>query len=306
MARRLPPLNAVRAFEASARLGGFLAASRELGVSPAAVSLHVKKLEAFYGAALFRRLPSGVALTETGEAIFADCLAALATLAGTVERVEGRVTRARIVLSALPSLAHRWLGGALPRLAALRGDARLELRAEGDPVELDRGPVDLRVTYGTHLYPGRRVEPLMRDRLTPMCAPEWWAARGLGAPPDPAALDDAWLIHTWWAAEFAAYPAWDDWFAAAGAPRAPAAGLSPSVDHPSLALDLALGGLGIALGQHALAWNELATRRLIAPFAAEVAMPHPYAVITSEAARRKPGVLEATQWLREEAARLAT
>ncbi|MFZ8942876.1 MAG: LysR family transcriptional regulator, partial [Gemmobacter sp.] len=74
MPRRLPPLNAIRAFEASARKGGFVAAAADLGVTPAAVSLQIRKLEAFYEASLFRRMPSGVALTAVGGARSADCV----------------------------------------------------------------------------------------------------------------------------------------------------------------------------------------------------------------------------------------
>ena len=95
MPRRLPPLNAIRAFEASARKGGFVAAAADLGVTPAAVSLQIRKLEAFYEVALFRRMPSGVELTEVGAAIHAECVAALATLEATTDIVshERRVPR---------------------------------------------------------------------------------------------------------------------------------------------------------------------------------------------------------------------
>ena len=86
MPRKLPPLNAIRAFEASARLGGFVAASQELGVTPGAVSMQIRKLEEYYDVALFRRFASGVELTEVGGTIFGECSSALSALPKTLER----------------------------------------------------------------------------------------------------------------------------------------------------------------------------------------------------------------------------
>jgi LysR family transcriptional regulator, glycine cleavage system transcriptional activator len=300
MPRRLPPLNAIRAFEASARHGGFVAAAQELGVTPAAVSLQIRKLEDFYEAQLFRRLPSGVELTKVGAAIHAECAAALATLESTTDLVSARETRTRIVLSCINSLAHRWLVRALPALSVAIPDHWIEVRAEADPVDFEDGGVDLRITWGEHLYPHHDVRPLFTDSLTPICTPAFAAAAGLtGAGPEMLRDED--LILSWWSPSFWSYPTWSDWFAAAGVVRHPRAGVGPAANMPALAVDMALGGLGVALGQRALAAAELADGRLVAPFATVLPMPAPYALVTPRSARRKRRVARLVAALQAEA-----
>jgi LysR family glycine cleavage system transcriptional activator len=305
MPRKLPPLNAVRAFEASVRHGGFVAAAKELGVTPAAVSLQIRKLEHYYEAALFRRLPSGVEPTDLGAAIYADCAAALATLESTTDLVAAREMRTRIVVSCINSLAHRWLVGRVGAFAASVPDHWIELRAEGDPVDFEDGGVDIRITYGEHLYPHHDTQALFTDRLMPLCAPAFAAAAQI-ADGDPARLRDEDLIHTWWSPSFWSYPTWSDWFDAAGAPRAPRPGVGPGVNMPALAIDMALQGLGVALAQHSLAAAEVRLGRLVAPFAVELPMLSPYAVVVPRSARRKRRVARAVAWLAAEAALLAT
>jgi LysR family transcriptional regulator, glycine cleavage system transcriptional activator len=286
MPRRLPPLNAIRAFEASARQGGFVAAAQELGVTPAAVSLQIRKLEDFYEAALFHRLASGVELTEVGAAIFADCAAALATLESTGDLVAARDARSRIVVSCINSLAHRWLARGLSDIAARMPDHWIELRAEPDPVDFADNGVDIRITYGEHLYPHHDTRPLFTDRLLPVCTAAFAARAGLEGQ-GPEALQDEHLIQTWWSPSFWAYPGWSDWFAAAGVARQPRPGVGPAANMPALAVDMALAGLGVALGQRSLALGDLQTGSLVAPFAPMLPMPSPYALVTPRSARRK-------------------
>jgi LysR family glycine cleavage system transcriptional activator len=297
MPRRLPPLNAVRAFEAAARHGGFMAAAEELGVSASAVSLQIRKIEDHYGAALFRRLASGVEPTELGLAIQAECAAALSTLEGTLDLVVARETRTRIVQSCINSLAHRWLTPHLPSLAASVPDHWLELRAEADPVDFEDGGVDLRITYGSHLYPQHEVRPLFTDRLTAVCTPALARAEGLDG--DPARLRDEVLIQTWWSTSFLAYPTWADWFEAAVQHRQPRAGVGPAVNMPALAVDYALAGQGVALGQLSLARAALEAGDLVAPFRTVLAMTDRYALVVPRAARRSKRVARVVAALQE-------
>lgn len=302
MPRRLPPLNAIRAFEASARNGGFVAAAAELGVTPAAVSLQIRKLEDFYEAALFDRLASGVELTEIGAAIFADCSVALATLESTADLLASREARSRIVVSCINSLAHRWLTQFLAELALRIPDNWIEVRAEPDPVDFENRGVDLRITYGEHLYPHHDTQPLFTDRLVPLCTPEFADRAGILGQ-TPAALQDEQLIETWWSPSFWAYPTWSDWFALAGHPRTARNGVGPAANMPALAIDMALSGLGIALGQMSLAAEEMKAGRLIAPFDIRLGMPNPYSIITPRSARRKKRLAGLIAALREIAAR---
>lgn len=286
MPRRLPPLNAVRAFEASARHGGFVAAARELGVTAAAVSLQIRKLEDFYEAALFHRFASGVELTEIGASIFADCTAALATLESTTDLVTKREARSRIVISCINSLAHRWLTGHLVALSATVPDHWIEIRAEHDPVDFEDGGVDLRITYGEHLYPHHDARPLFTDTLVPLCSPDFAARHGLTGQA-PTQLTDELLIQTWWNPSFWAYPTWADWFAQAGEPRLPRQGVGPAANMPALAIDMAVAGMGVALGQEALAAADIRSGRLIAVSDVRLSMPNPYTIVTPRSARRK-------------------
>lgn len=303
MARKLPPLNAIRAFEASARLGGFVAAAQELGVTPGAVSLQIRKLEEYYEAALFRRLASGVELTELGTAIHGECAAALSALEATSDLVAARETRTRIVVSCINSIAHRWLSRRLGALAGSVPDHWIELRAEPDPVDFDDHRVDIRITYGEHLYPHLESRPLFTDRLMPLCTPDFAAREKLRAD-DVTSLRDEHLIQTFWTPSFWAYPTWADWFEAAAAPRQPRPGTGPGVNMPALAVDMALAGLGVALGQYALASEEIRAGRLVAPFPTVLGLPSPYALIVPRPARRRRRVARIVEFLQAEAARL--
>lgn len=303
MPRRLPPLNAIRAFEASARHGGFVTAAQELGVTAAAVSLQIRKLEDFYEAALFHRLPSGVELTEIGAAIFADCTAALATLESTTDHVEAREARSRIVMSCINSLAHRWLAQHLAEISARIPETWIEFRAEPDPVDFENRSVDLRITYGDHLYPHHDSRPLFVDRLTPICSPDYADRFGL-ADLTPETLPDECLIQTWWSPSFWAYPTWSDWFAHIGLSRQPRAGVGPAVNMPALAVDMAMAGMGVALGQMSLASEALKDGRLIAPFSGRLPMPSAYCIVTPRSARRKKRLALLVTALREVAGRL--
>ena len=303
MPRKLPPLNAIRAFEASARLGGFVAASQELGVTPGAVSMQIRKLEEYYDVALFRRFASGVELTEVGGTIFGECSSALSALEATNDLIAARETRTRIVVSCINSIAHRWLSRHLAMLAGSVPDHWIELRAEPDPVDFDDHQVDVRITYGEHLYPHLVAKPLFIDRLMPLCTPDF-AIRADLKGNDIGSLRDEHLIQSWWTPSFWAYPTWADWFEAASAPRQARVGTGPSANMPALAIDMALTGLGVALGQHSLASEEIRSGRLIAPFPTTLSMPSPYALVLPRSARRQRRVARAVAFLMAEAAKL--
>jgi LysR family glycine cleavage system transcriptional activator len=301
MARKLPPLNAIRAFEASARRGGFVAAAEELGVSAAAISLQVRKLEAFYEAQLFRRLSSGVELTDIGAAIHVECVEALARLEATNDLVHASEMQSRLVISCINSIAHRWIA---PRLGLFRDadiEHWIELRSEADPVDFDEGRVDLRITYGAHLYPHHDNQPLFTDVLMPLCTPDFAERSGI-VPGDPSSLRDEHLIETWWSPSFWAYPGWTDWFAKAGRGRTPRPGVGQGVNMPSLAVDAAIAGIGVALAQWSLAETEVREGRLVRPFDTVLPMPNPYSIVMPRSSRRRRRVKAVLAFLKEQAA----
>src|SRR3954451_14319842 len=181
MTRRLPPLNALRAFEAAARRGGFAKAAGELAATPAAVSQQVRLLEAELGVGLFRRLPRGLELTPAGRSALPELGAAFARLARAVEDMRGERLGGPLAVSVLPSLAHRWLLPRLPALAAAHPEIDLTVHAEARAVDLAREAVDLDIRYGKAHYPGLHARLLLTEEVFPVCAPTPRARRAAAA-----------------------------------------------------------------------------------------------------------------------------
>lgn len=294
MSLTLPPLNALRAFEVAARCGGFVAAGQELGVSPSAVSQQVTNLERYFGRELFRRANNRVALTDAGRAIYAQVARALHGLSDMTRGLLEGEARPQLVVSLPASLAGRWF---LPRFAAFLARApgvSVDLRIEDDPVDFARHNLDLRVSYGAGPYADLVVLPLAQDAVLPLCTPEAWARlgqAGMGGLPDSA------LIHTHWGPSYASHPTWGEWFAAAGLPRQPKVAAGYRASHSSLALDLALAGAGVALGQRLLAAGELAAGRLLAPDPRPLPLGQPYCLVHPHRKAGRPGLQSLLQAL---------
>ncbi len=295
MRRKLPPFNALKAFEASARTGGFLSAADELGVSAAAVSQQIKNLERFFGRDLFTRHNNRVALTEAGQAIFNESAGPIEQLADMTRHALGGEVRPRLVISVVGSVAVRWLNRRIPAFLAEHPGLRCELRVEEDPVDFARHGIDVRICYGDHLYPGLVTSTLVRDQVLPLCTPAFQTARQI-RDDRPESLRDEDLIHTNWGPAFVPYPTWDDWLARAGAKRTVAEEHGHGVDMASLAVDLARAGTGVALGQRLLAHDELSDGRLRAPFRASVPLAHPYCAVHSQSRTHKAGVRAFIAW----------
>lgn len=299
--RTLPPLNALKAFEASARLGGFVSAARELGVTAAAVSLQVKSLENFYDSELFSRHSNGVSLTAAGDTVYRISTEALGSLRDIGDRIAGREQSSHIVISVLTSLAMTWLYAALTTYRREVENIRFEIREEADPVAFGRDNVDMRITYGANIYPDHAVTELFTDRLAPMCSPQFAKAYDLiDASPD--ALQDDDLIHTYWGATFVAYPTWSDWFAACGIERHYDLGRENIVGMAAGAIDLAVEGAGVALGQVFMAQKALSTGRLVMPFRRKLVMQHPYVIVLPKLRSPPLAVKRLVEWLAANAA----
>ena len=177
----LPPLNALRAFEAAARTGSYVAAAEELGVSPAAVSQQVRNLEDFLGKQLFMRFNNRVLLTDAGQVVFAGASDALQSISALTEQVMSGGTRSRLVISVITSVAERWLEPRLAAFALKEKALRIELRVEGDPVDFARHNIDLRICYGTNHLSGDEHDPPVPGRGAAAVQPRAiWS--GTGAP----------------------------------------------------------------------------------------------------------------------------
>jgi LysR family transcriptional regulator, glycine cleavage system transcriptional activator len=291
----LPPLNALRAFEAAARTGSYVAAAEELDVSPAAVSQQVRNLEDFLGLKLFTRFNNRVVLTDAGQAVFSGATSALQSISAMTEQVLSGRSRSRLVVSSVASIAQRWLEPRLAEFLLSEPGIRVDLRVEEDPADFARHNIDLRLCYGSNLYPDMTMELLRRDEVLPVCSPLYLqrhpaAASGMQHVP----ADD--LIHTNWGPSFASHPTWASWYMAAGLPP-PDETRGFRMGMSSLSLDLARDGLGVALGQRLMGSDDIRDGRLVVLPGQAIALGHPYGLVLPPGKINKPGLRKLVAWL---------
>jgi LysR family glycine cleavage system transcriptional activator len=262
------PLNALRSFEAAARLGSFRAAAEELAVTPSAVSLQVRRLEEILGRPLFVRSHRSVALSETG-ARLAPRLSELFSEMQDLLHVNIGPESSLLRVSAMPSFAHQWLAPRLGRFSDRYPQYQIRVVGEDQLVSFDRGEADIGIRYGAGDYPGLHSELIAKVEAFPVCSPDF-AERYGRALSSPSGLLQLPLIEDEIARRAPGLPTWRDWFAAAAVP---VDGLPPGARFESLhmALMAALRGQGVALGLSPLVDDDLAAGNLMRPF--EVAIP---------------------------------
>jgi LysR family transcriptional regulator of beta-lactamase len=253
------PLNALRAFEASARQLSFTRAGLELRVTQAAVSQQVKSLEEILGVTLFRRLPRGLALTEEGEALLPVLTDAFRRIGATLDRFEGGRLREVLTLGAVGTFVTGWL---LPRLAEFRAahpSVDLRLLTNNNRVDLAGEGLDCAIRFGDGAWHGTEAVRLFAAPLTPLCAPQ--IARRLRQPAD---LLRETLLRSYRVEE------WDRWFAAV---EQPAPTIRGFVFDSSLTMaEAAVQGAGVALLPAMMFERDLRQGRLVRPFGAEVTL----------------------------------
>lgn len=291
----LPPLLALRAFEAAARHGSMTAAAEELHVTHGAVSRQVRALEEWLGLPLFRRHGRRLGLTEAGAAYHQSLAEAFAQIKAATGRLRAAAApRRALTVNALPTFAIRWL---LPRLARFQRrhpEVELNVVTSDQPVErLAPGAFDVAVRrLPGSPPPGHRAEAFLGEREIPVCAPELLRRAAIAAPADLARHT---LLHA------ATRPgAWARWLAAAGCPEVEATAGRQRFDHYYLALQAAADGLGVALGPLPIIEEELAAGRLVAPLAGPAVASRPYAWVVADRAGADSLVAEFCTWLEAE------
>lgn len=297
MSRRLPPLNALRAFEVAGRHLSFSRAAAELHVTPAAVSHQVKGLEEFLGVQLFRRLNKALLLTDAGQAMLPALREGFDRLDEAVKASRAAGAHRALTVSVAPSFGARWL---VPRLYRFRqGHPGFDVRIDATHqlVDFARDDVDLAIRYGTGAYPGLAVERLFDDEVFPVCSP-----RLLGGDPPLAQPDDLrhhTLIHIR-ADDPAPWPDWEMWLHSAGVEGVDwSRGLQFS--HAAMALQAAAEGQGVVLGTSVTTADDIAAGRLCKPFAHAMASEFSYYLVYAEKALARPKVAAFRDWLRAEA-----
>src|SRR4030095_6282250 len=244
MPRSPLPLNALRSFEASARLGSFNAAAEELGVTPSAVSLQVRRLEEILGRPLFIRGHRSITLSEPGAKLapgLSDLFAQLEQLLALNFGPEARLIR----VTAMPSFASNWLAPRLGRFAEQYPDYQVRVAGEDRLETFARDEVDFGIRYGQGQYAGLHCELIAAARPTPVCSPAFAAAHAaeLSTPVGLLALP---LVEDETALIASGLPTWQSWLEAAGLPAA-AVGHGPRFESLHMALTAAARGEGAAL-----------------------------------------------------------
>lgn len=254
---RFPSLNALRAFEASARLGGFALAAEELQVTPGAVAAQIKGLERDIGAALFHRHARGVDLTPLGRRALPGFVAAFDGLGQAVTDLRREAAPGKVHVAALPALAELWLAPKLPAIRARLPEVDISITAMEVPPNLKRVPFDLCLFYTAPGAVDRTA--LQQDEVLPVCTPR--VAEALQRPED--LVEAVCLTDTAWAQD------WSLW-ASTVLPGLEFTPRGPVFSLYSLAVQEALNGAGVLMAHRSLVASHLASGALVAPFSEAV------------------------------------
>jgi LysR family glycine cleavage system transcriptional activator len=291
--QELPPLNAIRAFEAAARRGSFVEAAKDLRVTHWAIGKQIRLLEDWLGVPLFERRTRGVALTDQGADLLTDVSSALARLTSAAGRLRGPQSARRVSgvvrVNVLPSIALRWL---LPRLSEFQecySSVDVKVSTTSRRLRYVGTAFDVGIRSGVEHGPGIQCEILMPDRRLPVCSPKILRDRPIETAHD---LRRHTLLHS-----TTTRSAWAQWFSAAGAP-----GLVPvrhlELDHTYLQLQAAVDGLGIALGSLPLIEADIAAGRLVCPLAGPELRDDDYQLVIREDRLRDPAIKAFRSWIR--------
>jgi LysR family transcriptional regulator, glycine cleavage system transcriptional activator len=293
MLRRLPPLNALKAFEAAARHESFTRAAEELCVTQGAVSHQVKALEATLGLKLFNRERQGLVLTEAGREYLAILRDALDRIALGTARIVQRQSSGVLTVSTSPDFAAKWLVNRLGHFAEAHPEIDLRVSATLHHVDFAREEVDLAVRHGDGNWAGLDVVRLCSEQLFAVCSPKLLAGRQRVKNPSDVLrfpllhLDDR--------------TDWAKWLEAAGAVDAkPSHG--PVLNRASMVIDAAVDGQGVALARTTLAAWDLITGRLVRPFSISLRLSKSYWIVCPKAASSLPKIKTFREWLLAEAA----
>jgi LysR family glycine cleavage system transcriptional activator len=286
--RKLPPLAALRAFEATARHLSAKRAADELAVTPTAVSHQIRHLEDHLGLALFVRRPRQLVLTADGKTLYEALRSGFDLMEEALAKLRTGHVRQPVTVSATPAFAAKWL---LPRIAAFREanpghDLRIHVSAE--PVALDGRTADVAVRYGKGPWPGLVARKLFDNVYVPACSPSF-------KPGARRSLRGDQLIHFEWQPGLKRVPDWRAWREAAGSRKLDVeSGLVFSDE--THAIHAAMAGQGVALLGRVLIKDELERGVLVQPFGPELE-GEPYQLVCEQGRRDEAGVMAVCRWI---------
>ena len=290
--RRLPPLNALRAFEAAARHLSFTRAAEELSVTQAAISHQVRKLEERLGTRLFERHGRGLELTDTGGMYLPFLRQAFDIIADGTNLIISQDTHGPLSVTMLATFAVRWFIPRLREFHRLHPDVEVRMVTTDRMVDFFREDIDCGIRYGTGSWPGLDTVKLFEDRYVAVCSPELLAGeQPLAAPAD---LRHHTLLHEHDDED------WRYWLAALHVEGVDSAG-GLTFDSSDLALEAAAAGLGVALGSRIVVQGDVDDGRLVMPFGDLTDEDLSYWFVYPRGSARKPNLSAFRDWLIEEA-----
>ncbi|MGV6875236.1 transcriptional regulator GcvA [Pseudochelatococcus sp. B33] len=287
---RLPPLNALKAFEAAARHLSFTRGAEALNVTQSAISHQVKLLEDYMGKPLFQRSPSGLSLTETGSALYGSVRDAFDMIAVAVDEAKSEPWNNVITIILRPLLSSNWLSPRLSRFYELHPDCKIRLNHTNGTVDFDSDDFDIAILAGDGNWPDVDVEFLMPCGLTPVCSPT--LCGNDGKPQQLSDLRTNTLLHE------GTYGNWLRWLALAG-DASLGSRRHVFIDDTNVRIHAAINGQGVALSNPQLLAAEIEKGDLVAPFDTMLTN-YDYYVVYRRKANREIRIFK--DWLFEQAA----
>ncbi len=300
VARDLPPLNALRAFEAAGRHLSLTKAAGELHVTPAAISHQVKGLEDYLGVKLFHRVRNSLLLSDAGQACLPGLGEGFDQLAWAIGRLREHDLRGALLVSVAPAFATKWLVPRLERFDAAYPEIDVRMSASLGLVDFDRDGFDAAIRLGRGSYPGLEAHELFEESVVPMCSSR--LIDGPHALRTPEDLRHHVLLHDDSLSFDRAAPDWRTWLKAAGV-KGVDASRGPHFSHPDHAMQAAIDGAGVVLGWRTLATADLDAGRLVIPFELTLPMKLGFFFVYPRVAAERPKLVAFRDWLLEESQR---
>ena len=292
--RRLPPLNALRAFEAAARHLSFTKAAGELHVTQAAVSHQIKALEEWLGLTLFKRQNRATLLTDAGQAYLPALREAFDRIHDATAKLKERDKGGALTVGTFTSFAAKWLVPRFGRFAAAHPDIEVRLAINDTFADFGGDSLDIAIRYSRGDWRGLHTQRLMTEVVFVVCSPR------LLEGPEPLRCPEDLAHHTLLHDDLP--EDWDTWLEAAGVGTVKAR-RELGFNHSEMVLQAAIDGLGVALGRSVLVADDLATGRLVKPFDLELPTQSAYYLVCPEGTQDRPKVKAFRDWVMSEVAR---
>jgi len=290
MARRLPPLNSLKSFEAAGRLLSFTRAAQELNVTQAAVSHQIKVIEEYLGVPLFIRSPRKLVLTEQGRALLPEVIEAFDKVSNAISTLRQEPSNKMVSVRLAPSFAAKWLSPRLKYFWLQYPEIDLCLYHAHPAVDFDREEIDIAVTYGKGDWPGVVAEPILSLDFSPVCTPAFMS--------NDKPLSDINNLRYYTLLHDASYECWADWLKLANKEEINA-NKGTIIDDTNVLIQAAVDGQGVALGSKTFVQELLDSGKLIKPFDITLVNDFAYYIVCPEAHLKNPSVRAFKDWLLE-------